>query len=81
MELKNIKKVEDLTITSDINRRLEQGWLLMGTYTNNYDHHAYPGETTFHYVVGLPEGTEYIDTPQATNYDNPDDIENGDFYA
>jgi hypothetical protein len=74
MDLENIKKVEDLTIMSDTNRRLDQGWVLMGTYSNSYDHIAYPGEVTFHYVVGLPEGTEYIDTPQYTNYNDLDKI-------
>ncbi|KZL92349.1 hypothetical protein [Clostridium magnum] len=68
MDLKNIKKVEDLTIMSDANRRLEQGWVLIGTYTNSYDRFAYPDESTFHYVVGLPDGTAYVDTPQNTNY-------------
>lgn len=68
MDLKNIKKVEDLTIMSDANRRLAQGWILIGTYTNSYDRFAYPDENTFHYVVGFPEGTEYVDTPQGTNY-------------
>lgn len=68
MDLQNIRKVEDLTIMSDANRRLEQGWVLIGTYTNSYDRFAYPDESTFHYIVGFPEGTEYIDTPQVTNY-------------
>lgn len=68
MDLKNIKKVEDLTIMSDANRRLEQGWVLIGTYTNSYDRFAYPDESAFHYVLGLPDATEYVDTPQETNY-------------
>lgn len=68
MDLKSIKKVEDLTIMNDTNKRLEQGWVLIGTYTNNYDSDSYPGETSFHYIVGFPEGTEYIDIPQDTNY-------------
>lgn len=71
MDLKNIKKVEDLTIMSDANRRLEQGWILIGTYTNSYDRFSYPDETAFHYVVGLPEGAEYLDTSQDTNYNDP----------
>ena len=70
MDLKNIKRVEDLTIMNDTNRRLEQGWVLIGTYSNSYDHFAYPDGTSFHYVVGLPEGTAYIDTPQDTNYNS-----------
>lgn len=74
MELSNIKRVEDLTIMSDINRRLEEGWILIGTYANNYNPQVYPGETTFHYVVGLPEGVQYIDTPQETNYDTPENV-------
>lgn len=74
MDLKNIKKVEDLTIVNDANKRLEQGWLLIGTYSNSYDHFAYPGETAFHYVVGLPDGVEYLDTPQDTNYKDPDEM-------
>ncbi|MBV7273821.1 hypothetical protein I6U48_12970 [Clostridium sp. PL3] len=68
MDLKTIKKVEDLTIVNDVNKRLEQGWLLIGTYANDYNHFSYPSETTFHYVVGLPEGTAYVETPQDTNY-------------
>ncbi|QGU94534.1 hypothetical protein GOM49_04975 [Clostridium bovifaecis] len=75
MDLKTIKKVEDLTIMSDTNKRLTQGWVLIGTYTSNYDQRTYPGETTFHYVVGLPEGTEYIDILQDTNYDYPEYVE------
>lgn len=75
MELKNIKKVEDLTIMSDTNKRLEQGWVLIGTYTNSYDSSSYPGETTFHYVVGLPDGVEYVGSPQDTNYNYPEDME------
>lgn len=68
MDLKSIKKVKDLTIMNDTNKRLEQGWVLIGTYTNNYDFNSYPGATSFHYIVGFPEGTEYIDIPQDTNY-------------
>jgi hypothetical protein len=74
LELMNIKKVEDLTIMSDVNKRLEQGWVLIGTYTNNYDPHAYPTENTFHYVVGFPDGTGYVDTAQNTNYDHSEDL-------
>lgn len=76
MDFTNIKKVEDLTIMSDANNRLKQGWILIGTYTNSYDPQAYPGENTFHYIVGLPDGVEYIDTPQDTNYDHPEDLQN-----
>ena len=75
MDLTNIKKVEDLTIMSDVNKRLEQGWILIGTYTNNYDPQAYPSENTFHYVVGYPDGAGYADTPMNTYYDHPEDLE------
>jgi hypothetical protein len=70
LDLRNIRKVEDLTIISDTNNRLEQGWVLIGTYNNSYDPHAYPNENTFHYVVGLPDNIGYTDTPQDTNYSN-----------
>lgn len=76
MDLKDIKRVEDLTIMSDINRRLEEGWILIGTYNNNYNPHVYPGETTFHYVVGLPEGVQFTDIPQDTYYNPIDELEN-----
>lgn len=66
MDLTNIRKVEDLTIMSDTNRRLEQGWVLIGRYNNNYDPQAYPDENTFHYVVGLPDGVGFEDTTQDT---------------
>jgi hypothetical protein len=75
MDLMNIKKVEDLTIMGDVNRRLEQGWVLIGTYTNNYDAQAFPGETTFHYVIGLSENVAFSDTPQYTNYAHSEDLE------
>lgn len=74
MDLTNIKKVEDLTLVGDTNRRLEQGWILIDTYTNNYDPNAYPGANTIHYVIGLPSSIEYIDTPQHTNYATPEDL-------
>jgi hypothetical protein len=75
MDLTNIKKVEDLTITGDANKRLEEGWVLIGTYSNNYDPQTYPGANTFHYVVGLPDGVGNVDTPQNTNYEHPEDLE------
>lgn len=68
MDLSNVRKVEDLTIMSDANRRLEQGWILIGTYINNYDPKTNPNGNTFHYVVGLPDGIGYEDVPQDTNY-------------
>lgn len=68
MDLTNIRKVEDLTIMGDVNRRLEQGWVLIDTYTNNYDPNMYPGANTLHYVLGLPSGLESVDIPQDTNY-------------
>lgn len=68
MDLSNVRKVEDLTIMSDANRRLEQGWILIGTYTNNYDPRINPSGNTFHYVLGLPDGVGNVDSPQDTNY-------------
>jgi hypothetical protein len=70
LDLRNIRRVEDLTIMNDTNKRLQQGWVLIGTYNNSYDPHAYPGENTFHYVVGLPDSVGYTDEPQDTNYDD-----------
>ena len=67
VQLSNIKRIEDLTLMNDVNRRLQHGWLLIDTYINNYDPITYPSENTIHYVLGLPEGVEYIDTPQDTN--------------
>lgn len=75
MDLSNVKKVEDLTLMSDANKRLEQGWILIGTYTNNYDPRTNPGGNTFHYVVGLPDGVGYVDTPQDTNYIPLEDLD------
>jgi hypothetical protein len=75
MDLMNIKRIEDLTIMSDVNRRLKEGWVLIGTYSNNYDPHSYPSENTFHYVLGLAEGTEYLDIAQNSNYSYPNDLE------
>lgn len=68
MDLTNIKKVEDLTLSGDVNQRLEHGWILLDTYTNNYDPQTYPSANTLHYVIGLPEGVAYTDIPQNTNY-------------
>jgi len=72
VQLTHIKRIEDLTLMNDVNKRLEHGWVLLDTYTNNYDPQAYPSENTIHYVLGLPENVEYIDTPQGTNYDDSD---------
>ncbi|MDP4091578.1 MAG: hypothetical protein Q8930_20225 [Bacillota bacterium] len=68
MDLTSIKKVEDLTIMGDVNRRLDQGWVLIETYTNNYDPNEYPGANTLHYIVGLPAGLEETDFPKDTYY-------------
>ncbi|WP_163192392.1 hypothetical protein [Clostridium thermarum] len=69
MDLASIKKVEDLTIMGDVNRRLEEGWVLIDTYVNNYDPNSYPGVNTLHYVLGLPAGLSSTEIPQDTNYE------------
>ncbi|WP_139903363.1 hypothetical protein [Clostridium thermarum] len=69
MDLASIKKVEDLTIMGDVNRRLEEGWVLIDTYVNNYDPNSYPGANTLHYVLGLPAGLSSTEIPQDTNYE------------
>lgn len=70
LDLKSIKKVEDLTIMGDVNRRLDQGWVLIDTYVNNYDPNSYPGINTLHYVLGLPAGLASTDIPQDTYYES-----------
>lgn len=55
MELADIKKVEDLKSTSDVNEYISLGWRLLLTYTTAYD--VYPPmayHQTAHYVVGWP---------------------------
>lgn len=75
LDLTSIKKVEDLTIMSDVNRRLEQGWVLIETYTNSYDPSAYPGMNTLHYVVGFPAGLSETEIPKDTYYNELEHLE------
>ena len=59
MELSDIKFIIDLTYIKDVNKYLQDGWILLKTYTVSYDPEFAKNDLTMHYVLGATSEVDY----------------------
>ncbi|WP_045517768.1 hypothetical protein [Clostridium sporogenes] len=59
MELSDIKFILDIESTRTLNKYLDNGWILVNTYTKSYDPTIAPNDLTMHYVIGATSNIDY----------------------
>lgn len=59
MKLSEIKFVIDLEHPNPVNKYLENGWVLLDTYTKSYDPEIAPNDLNLHYVLGATDAVDY----------------------
>lgn len=59
MDLKDIKFVIDLISVDDVNGYLQKGWILIKTYTTNYDPEISADNLKLHYILGATDKVDY----------------------
>ncbi|MBO0555729.1 hypothetical protein EXQ37_11115 [Clostridium botulinum] len=66
MELSDIIKIQEVITqgfttsssnkaSENVNKLLNEGWILLKIYTTCYDDEVFPNQQTLHYVLGLPK--------------------------
>jgi hypothetical protein len=59
LDLQDIKFVIDLKYVNEVNRYLQDGWILLKTYTASYDPLIAKDDLTIHYVLGATKDVDY----------------------
>lgn len=58
LQLQDIKNVVHLTESSELNRYLKNGWILINSYTVHSGHPDHKDDYILVYSVGAPEGVD-----------------------
>lgn len=62
VDLSDIVKIIESSASGDINRYLDLGWVLLGTYSDHYSEHGYSPR----YSVGWPKTLGGVKIPEKT---------------